>query len=325
MAVNQSELRVQLGTQSSFGTAVTPTVALRGVSSFDIEPGLDAEMLEDMSLGLAGSNTPHINMSSAAGKLSGWASYEQFPYLLDNLFGTATPSGAGPYDRQWAAPTTTRPTPRLLTLVLSDSAVGGYGLTGALITKLSFDVMRNKVVEYDADLIGFQVFPRTLATLATPTVTPISGNDVTRFTWDAFGGDIGTTELETCKVVKASFEIDAKRSLKHCLGQVGPNDYRTEPWEGSCDLALEFDSTTKTQVSNMIGGNLWQRLIELTFRKGTDNTLVMGFAGSVLDVPKLFDYEDGIVTVSPQLSRTYEPGFANWFRATLGNTVATLA
>ena len=324
MAVNQSELRVQLGTQSSFDTAVAPTVALRGVSSFDIEPGLDAEMLEDMSLGLAGSNTPHVNMTSAAGKLSGWASYEQFPYILDNLLGQAGAGATPGFARQWGAPTTTRPTPRLLTLVLSDGVVGGYGLTGALITKLTIKIMRNKVVEYDADLIGFNVAPDSLETLATPTVTPISGNDVNDVNWDNFGTAIGTTPLNSCEVVKAEIEIDAKRTLKHCLGQVAPNDYRTEPWEGKSDVTLEFNSTTKAEVSSMILGNVIQKLVEFSFEKGSQS-LIMGFAGSVLDVPKLFDYEDGIVTVSPSLSRTYEPGFGNWFRATLTNGVETLA
>ena len=56
MAGLTREVRVQAGTQSAFGTGVTPTVQLRGIEELAIRSKNEVTMLEDMTLGLAGAS-----------------------------------------------------------------------------------------------------------------------------------------------------------------------------------------------------------------------------------------------------------------------------
>ena len=324
MTVSTHELRVQAGTQANFTTGATPTVALRGIEEMGLRTDNNVELLDDMSLGLAGSSTAVVRGIGASGGAKGWASYEHLPYWLENLFGTATPSGAGPYLREGGAPLTTAPSPRILSLVKGAGAVGAYQLVGALLTRFKLRLESADALRFDGDLIGNKLSPDNLEALATPDVTPIMADHVTVIRWDDWGGTMGATSLSQCTLRFLELEINPDRKARACIGSLSRDKYVPGIWDGTLKLGLEFNNTTKTDVDAIIGGTLTQKQFHAQFSNGANNSLILQFAGTVAEDLEIFGDDDGVVTVDVTLQRTYHPGFGNWFKYVISNGVDVL-
>lgn len=324
MSVKTSELRVQAGTQSDFVTAATPSVAIRGIEELKMKSANDVEVIGDMTTALAGGDIGIVNSIAASGSVKGWASYEHLPYWFDNLLGNATPSGSGPYVRAYAAPITTAPTPRFLSLVQGDATVGAYQMVGALLSNFTLRFEPMKRTEFNGDLMGINLAVDALESLTPAVVVPIMASHLGAIKWDAWGGTMGTTALALCTVRFAELTITPDRTSRTCFGALAAGDYTEKPWDGSLKLGLEFNSTTKTDVTAILAGTLTQKQVVLTATASTQICKIE-FAGTVVDEIEIFGDDDGVVTVDVTLQRTYHPTFANWLKITHTNTVATLA
>jgi len=324
MAVYTSEIRAQAGTQSAFITAVTPTVALRGVEELSLKSANDIEVIGDMTQALAGGDTGLVNKLAGSGTWKGWASYDHLPYWLDAVFGTATPSGT--YLRNYAAPTTTRPTTRIMTLVKGDATVGAYKLTGALPTDMTLRVEPAKRMEMSGSLIGTGLSAATLASLSAATVTPIQGSHVgaTGLKMDSWAGTMGTTTVTNCTVRFLELMIKPDRAARMCLGSLSASDYVEKPWDGSLKMSLEFNATTKTDIDLFVAG-LSQRQVQYTLTTGATQIMVVQFAGTLTGDVEVFRDDDGVATVDFELKRTYHATFANWVKIALTNTISAAA
>lgn len=324
----QSEIRAQAGTQTVFTTAVTPTVAIRGIEEMPLKSTNDVEVIGDMTQALAGGDIGIVNGLAADGSMKGWACYEHLPYWLDNLLGRATPSGAGPYTRNYAAPITTAPAPRILTLVKGDATVGAYRLTGGLLSNFTMRLEPKKRMAINGDLMGIQLSPTTLAAL-----TPLAAVNVimpshvgaTGLKWDAWGGTMGTTTLANCTLRYMELNIKPDRKSRWCIGNLAAQDYTESPWDGTLKLGLEFNATTKTDVDAIIGGTLTQRQFQATISPSAGLSLLVQFAGTVVDDLEIFSDDDGVVTVDLTLKRTYHATFANWLKMTVINGISNAA
>ena len=109
---------LQSAWQTTFGTPKTPaTVKLQNVSSFRLRPEFQTRALEQLRGTLA--PTHQTTLDNYAGSATFEVSDETFEdvnYWLEALFGTASPTGTGPYVRAYAAPTTAAITPHFMTL-----------------------------------------------------------------------------------------------------------------------------------------------------------------------------------------------------------------
>jgi len=322
-----SEIRAQAGTQSVYTTAVTPTVAIRGIDELSLKDANDIEVIGDMTQALAGGDTGIVNGLNATGSMKGWGNYEHLPYWLDNLFGQATPSGAGPYTRAYAAPITTAPTPRILTLVKGDSTVGAYRMAGSLLSNFTLRVEPKKRMAISGDLIGIQLSATTLASLTAATVIPIMPNHVgaTGIKLDAWGGTMGTTTLANCTLRFMELNIKPDRASRWCIGNLAAQSYVEKPWDSTLKLGLEFNSTTKTDVDAVVGGTLTQKQFQITLSPGASQSLQIQYTGTIADDLEIFSDDDGVVTVEMTLERTYHSTFANWCKMTSINTISSLA
>src|SRR5690606_181596 len=121
------------------------------------------------------------------GSVKAWCSYEHLAYWLDNMFGEATPSGAGPYVRAYAAPSASAPTPRILSLVKGTS-IGAYQLVGALLSSLTLRLEQESALMLNGDLVGNKVATDALESLADVSVNPIMASQVASIYWDAWAG-----------------------------------------------------------------------------------------------------------------------------------------
>lgn len=322
MADMTREVRVQAGTQSAFGTGVTPTVQLRGIEELAIRSKNEVTMLEDMTLGLAGASQAIVTGIGGEGAVTAWCSYEHLAYWLDNLFGQATPSGAGPYVRAYAAPTTTAPTPRILSLV-KGTTTGSYRLVGALLSSMTLRLEQGKPLMLNGDLVGNKVNTQALASLSDVAVNPILANHVATIKWDTWAGTMGATSLDRCFVRMVELTVEPDRALRPCFGSLSKDQYAERAWNGTLRLSLEFNATTKTDVDNIIGGTLTQKQVEINFADST-RALQVQFAGTVTDDLEIFGDDDGVVAVELTLTRTYHTTFANWLKMSLTNGVQTL-
>lgn len=322
MSALTRELRVQAGSQVSFATGVTPTIQLRGIEELMLRSKNNVLMLEDMSLGLAGASQAVVAGVGGEGSVKAWCSYEHLAYWLDNMFGNATPTGAGPYVRAYAAPSASAPTPRILSLVKGTS-IGAYQLVGALLSSLTLRLEQEGALMLNGDLVGNKVATDALESLADVSVNPIMASQVASIYWDNWAGTMGSTALDRCYVRMMELSIEPDRKLRPCFGSLFKDSYSESAWTGTLKLSLEFNATTKADVDAIIGGTLTQRQVEINFADST-RALELQFAGTVTDDLEIFGDDDGVVTAEVTLTRTYHSTFGNWFKASLSNGVATL-
>ena len=318
-------LQVQLGTETVWGTPVTPTVKLMGVEEqAKLKPGVKAEQIPEQRGSMAQHHTSYISRIAPEGSLPNFAaSYEDVCYLLDNLLGKATPSGTGPYVRDYAAPLTSKPTPRIFTLA-SGGPDGVYTLAGAIASKMSFKCDTGGIMRVDTDFIGKNVATGNLAALSDRSVNLITADHFSLFI-DDWAGTIGTTELE---VLWYSFalSIETDRANKHGLGSVRPQSYKDAGWRGTLELTVELDANSKPYLDYLVAGSgVFKKQVRIVAANGAGLGLRFDFAGSVLESPELFSDEDGVLTLSLSLEDAYNPTLGNWFKAQATNGVSVLA
>lgn len=324
MATNMTELRVQAGKQVSWATGVTPTVMLRGITEFKVKPEQEIQELNDLNLNFAGADNQELISNGGGGSFSGWASYEDLPYWLDSLFSDATP-GAGPgYSRAYAAPVATAPSPRIMSLVYGDGTVGAYQLVGGVLSEMTLRLEPKKEITVSGTLIGSSIAADALESLTTRTVTPIMAGDVTGLALDAWAGTMGATALDDCYLRSMELSIRTNRTLRYCVGSLSASDYIHKPWESTLKIKLEWNATSKAIIDAMVGGATTQRQFEAEFSGGTNKTLQIQYAGTIAEPPEIFEDDDGVVTTTLTLRRTYHSTFANWCKMAVANAVATL-
>jgi hypothetical protein len=329
MALDRIDLRVQAGKQSVWGTAVPTTVMLRGLEDFTIAPDIDIRSFEDMSLALAGSNAAGVYTVGGGGNGNGWCSYEHLCYWLDSLFGEATP-GAPNYTYAYVAPVSTAPTPRIMTLQLAHSSVGGYAVVGGIVNELTLTQEMTEPLTFDVSILGNKVDADTRDALAIPVVNPITGLHLTHLYIDTWATAPGTTDYAPlCAVRRASLNVNANRTPRYCFGQVGAGSYRTDPWDGTLELTLDFDASSKAIIDSIVGGTLTQRNVKLLWDDTANRQLALTFAGVVTDMPDIFEDDDGVTTVSLTLAKMYNanwttPYSPNWIDIKVKNQLTTL-
>ena len=71
MATNMTELRVQAGKQTVWGTGVIPTVMLRGITEFKVKPEQEVKELNDLNLNFAGADNQELVTVGGGGSFSG--------------------------------------------------------------------------------------------------------------------------------------------------------------------------------------------------------------------------------------------------------------
>lgn len=320
-----SLLQTQVGTQSDWKTSATATAKLMGIKSFSLNAGVKSEVHYDQRGSLAGGHLTTVNEEMPSAKMEILALYEQIAYYLDNLLGQATPSGAGPYTRNYAAPGGTVPNPRHLTAIHGD-ATNFRRLVGLLISKATFKGENGKPMTATFDLIGASSGGGALAALTDATVQVVMGNHMA-ICIDTWAGTIGATQID-CSAYSYELVVDTKRKPDQFLGSLTACNYHEadggEGWEGMLTLNMELNTATAAQLTAQNDSSaVYQRQVRLKSMSGT-NILQFDFAGSSEESPDTYEDRDGVVTFRTALKRTYNPTLGNWFKAQSVNSLATL-
>lgn len=319
-------LEVQVGTESTFGTAVTPTARLMGVQNFALDPGVKSKVFHDRRGSLAPGYLANILEVTPAATLETLGTYEDLCYLLDNLLGNASPSGAGPYVRAYSGPIGSVPTPRLLTWVYGDGT-NCYKLTSGLISKLTLKGATGAPMTATADLIGASVTAGTKASLSDRTVNVAMGDHMALYV-DSWGGTIGSTALANTSY-EYELTIDAKRAVDAYFGNILPQSYHEDDgangWDVMLKLKLEFNAADKAQFDALISSStLYQRQVRL-LSTSSPRIAQLDFAGTSEAAPKFGDDRNGVLAFEVDLKGTYNTALGNYFKASVTNAVSTLA
>lgn len=324
---NETDLmEVQIGTQSAFATAVTPTAKLMGIQECTLSPGVSSSAVEENRGSLVPAYNVTLDKISGGGKITGDASYEQLGYFLDTTFGQATPSGTPTFTRAYAAPIATKPVSRMLTVV-KGSAEGSYGLTGGIGNEFNLKVASNERAKIDQGLIGHSVLAKALATLSDISPKFLHANQMTMFI-DAWGGTMGGTAL-TDTMFSAELAVNMNKALKFGLGSVNPKDTSQKKLAvdgNSLKLAVEFSATqTKAYLTDILASSPLKLQVRLLFTYDVSNTFQIDFAGWQKEAPEIFPDTDGVASFELNLAPLYHTTLANWLKLTLLNQVATLS
>jgi len=320
-------MQVQVAKQSTWGTAVTPpTGKLMGIQDVKIDPGLKAKVFHDRRGSLAPGHITALSEFMPSGKIKALGLYEDVAYLLDGLCGEATPSGAGPYTRNYAAPITAVPSPRIQTMYYGDGT-NCYRLTGMLPSKLVFKGESGGPLTVDADVFGQLFDAGTLAALSDRAVNVGMGDHATVFV-DTWGGTIGSTAL-TPSAWAFELTLDSKRKPDQYFGSLAADSYHeadgAEGWDGTLKLSLEFNAATKAQYDAMIAQSaVYQRQVRIKYTSGT-SVMQFDFAGASEETPSYGEDHGGVLFFDAVLRGVYNTTLGNWFKAQSINTLSTLA
>lgn len=320
---------LQSAWQTAFGTPKTPaTVKLQNVSSFRLRPEFQTRALEQLRGTLA--PTHQTTLDNYAGSATFEVSDETFEdvnYWLEALFGTASPTGTGPYVRAYAAPTTAAITPHFMTLQWGQ-ADGVFQLQDASIASLTLSGADNTGVQVGGSIIAGKVIPGTLASLLDRTaVTRMSGcmASVAIETWtgSAF------TPLAS-SAFSWELSINSNREYRGYLGDCTPTAYHDQKWNGQLRLSLELNGTTDDYLIAMLGASsaILEKQVRIKYSKGSGASLrsmTITFAGHSMQAPELFQDRNGVTTYDLVLDGVYNPTLANWLKIETASETAVLA
>ena len=320
---------LQSAWQTAFGTPnTTATVKLQNVSSFRLRPEFQTRALDQLRGSLA--PTYQSTLDNYAGSATFEVSDESFEdvnYWLDSLFGTVSPTGAGPYVRAYAAPTTAAVTPHFMTLQWGQ-ANGVFQLQDASVASLTLSGADNTGVQVGGSIVAGKVIPGTLASLLDRTaVTRMSGcmASVAIETWtgSAF------TPLAS-SAFSWELSINSNREYRGYLGDCTPTAYHDQKWNGQLRLSLELNGTTDDYLIAMLGASsaILEKQVRITYKTGTgsgERSMAITFAGHSMQAPELFPDRNGVITYDLVLDGVYNPTLANWLKIETKSETASLA
>ena len=329
MALNAHNV-LQSAWQSQFGTAVaTSTVKLQNVSSFKLTPDFETRALSQLRGTLAPTHETTLNSykSNASFEVSD-ESFEDINYWLDSMFGAATPGGAGPYTRAYAAPTTAQPTPHFMTLQWGQTNEV-WQMQDASVTTLTLSGANNTGVQVGGSLIGGKVIEGALQALSDRTGTSKPTGCMASLAIDAWDGTAGTTTV-AASAFSWELTVNANREYRSYLGECTPSAYNDKQWSGQLKLSMELNNTTDDYLIAMLAATnaILQKQVCITYTTGSAGTLrvlKISFAGHSMNAPELFQDRNGVMTYDLVLDGVYNPTMANWLKIDTTSNISALA
>ena len=330
MATPYSLLQWQLGTESTaaWGASVAATAKLMAVLSGKIKPMTPVRRVVDMRASLGPGYIDVLDSISGGATLGCVATYEDLPYWLDGLFAKATPGGTGPYVRTYTAPLTAVQVAQNYSLYHGDGT-NIYKLLGALVTKAKFSGKAGETdtdVKLDLEFVGKEATIGALASLSDRTVYPLLMSEAAIYI-DALGGTIGSTVIASyLRAFELSLDLSENRNRWY-EGSLKPGTHVEGAWKAESNtlkLTLDMGATSKAYVDAALAAST-AKLVRLKFTCDVNHIVQLDFAGTIINSAELLNEDGGVESMDLTLMGTVDAGtFANWFKVSSTNQVATL-
>jgi len=315
--------QIQLGQETpTWGVSATATSKLGLISDCTIEPEVEIETLPDIRGSLAPGFVSVLNSHKAAASLAGVVSYDDLPYILDSLFGIATPGAATTYLRDYVGQLLTAPTRRMYTLYRGSSGKV-QKMTGGVFNEFNLKIESNKPWTYTAKMIGKAALDGTLASLSDRSQTPIHANQTSLYI-DAEGGTIGATAV-TSIVFSAELSIKNGASLVPKVGSLNPATYVDGMAEATLKYKAEVDATQAGYLTAILGTSPLGKQVRIKATTGSTQIAQFDFGGVFTGSPKINTEQDGVSTFEFEMSAIYNGALGNWMKASTTNSIAVMA
>lgn len=320
--------KIQLGRETTFGTAVAASTIWRGPFAM-LEDASERVIVEE-NVGLlvqaerAYDSKYMARLAMPATELT----YEQFPHILEAGILTATPSGSGPYTRVYAYPTdNTVPTPKPYTIETFNAAADNDCLEaeGCLVEEFNIEGNAGEAWKMSANWFGRQVTPTTPTSITTLVAVEEALVPKTALYIDATGGTIGTTQRSG---------VFMGGSIKVTTGLVavpigdGQLYHLTYKWTRpsitfSLNFELQDDTVSVVAAERAIRKSGAIRLFRLLISGTSSRAITLDFAGKY-DTVGNYENSNGNTTVRIDGHAVYSSTDDLFLEATVVNGVATL-
>ena len=188
---------VQLGRESTAGTAVAATTIWRGPFGAPEDTRVRKIKEEDIGLLVSEELSYDTRLGATLAMPASELTFEQLPHILEAAIKTATPSGAGPYTRAYALPVDIARTIKTYTLEAGNALVAAdqMEIPYAFVSEFELSGKVDEAWMMAATWMGQRwVTAAMTGSLAVPAVeVALFGN--TRFYVNDSGGTIGTTQI----------------------------------------------------------------------------------------------------------------------------------
>jgi hypothetical protein len=312
-------VNVQLGQETTWGTAVAATSLLRLLD----EPGFEYSAEPLVFGGVGNIGVPNVvvpGQVSVEGNLKYYASYEDILYALVGLFGSVTPTGSNPYTWTFTAPWSSYPTPKTFTVEAGTTGIE-YRVAGALWKALELSGESGAGVSVSIDLIAKTMQANAMTgSLTMRSVNPVTMNQVALYI-DSWAGTMGTT-IVPASLIDFTLNVETNRHLKY-FTSANAEAWGDGVWEASLELTLEFNSTVKAYVDAILAG-ADQKQIQIKFTDGANREFTIQFAGVTDGGFSFYDDRDNNITVGLTYNAMYHSTLATWLKVIVKNAVQTL-
>lgn len=330
MADNEIDLiQWQIGVQSAFDIAAAPTKKIMGLSSDGaLKPIVEASGVEEQRGSFVPAYAATVDKIGGEATISGAVSFEQIGYFLDSLYGSAVPTGGGPYTRCWLGPTVSKPASKILTVVRG-SPLDSRKLTGGIVNEINLKAEANARTTFEANLIGHSVSAGALSALPDLSVNFLHANQMTLFL-DAFGGPFGGTAISPT-VFTAELALNTNKSAKYGLRAAAPLGWKQNKSEADSNqlkMGVELETATAAWLTGILaasGQAPWRPLVRLRWAIDANNILEIDYAGWCPEAPEISGDSDGISQIEFTLNPLYNAELGSWIKISLTNQIPSYA
>lgn len=316
--------KIQLGKETTWGTAVTPTVELRGLNDAEGELNPAVETKEEVGRFTASIIKQRIPEATLSFEMD--VSYQHVLYPLVMAFGEPTPSGSGPYTWTFNAPYSSPSSPKSFTARYGMPTAEVYTIPGLIANKIVITGRANEDVTLQFDGLARTMATATgFETLTEEDVEYIAIGDG-KFYLDAWNGTMKTTAVNGT-LIEFELSIDLARHTKCFISaNTQPEAFGEDAWEIGLRMVYEWNSYSKALFDSLLT-SLVQRQICVSFGKGTgasERLFEIQMPAILTDTVTLFSDRDGNATVEMNWKALYHATLGTQLKIVVKNNKSTL-
>lgn len=318
--------KVQLGRETTAGTAVAATVVWLGPAS-DIENTQEVIAVdENVGLLVPTSRTYVARLGAAIAIPETESTFEHLPHVFEGGIKTVSPSGTGPYVRSGYAPgTASQNTIKTYTIESGNAIVGdGNEMEYSFVESFSLTGKGGEAWKISSNWVGRQktVAAMTGALSLAAVEEMLFGKTV--FYIDATGGTVGTTQ-KTGVLLEASIEVETGIQPVHTAdGVLYFSSHKITPPSFEFTITLELENTSGIVAAERVFlGSQAIRLFQLTCTGTSGRSFTAKWAGKYTSISS---YQNSNENTTVQLSgrAVYSSADALFFDFSVTNNVANL-
>ena len=329
VATATKSLALGLESTAAWGTAVTRTVRLAGLTDVEFHPLPNVYRVPELGR-MGPSKLTTLLSNSAEGTVNIDATHEHLIYLWQSVFGAVSASGtsgSGIFAYPFSAPSTGVPTAASYTGEYTDST-SAYLLNGLIAKTLNVSGKAGEVWKAQADFIARNMTTGVLTTTladVSPLVNLIRMADTNLYI-DISTGTVGTTVV-SAGLIEFELSLESNYHTKLFGGAYIPGSFGPDKWDGSLRVMMELGSTARALFDALIstGYSTVVRQLEIRGAQSTSLMTQIQANGVITNNPELWGDRDGNRALEFVFSGVDSTTLGTWLKAiaTIGSSTIT--